>query len=53
MGRSPCRVPVGCCKYYRASRDNSRRSGSENLAGILERPREQEETSGYSDGIKR
>jgi len=53
MSRSPYRVPVGCCKYYRASPDDSRRSGSENLAGILERPREQGETSGYSDRIKR
>jgi len=53
MGRSPCRVLVGCCKYYRASPDDSRRSGSENLTGILERPQKQEETSGYSYGIKR
>jgi len=37
-GRSPRRVSVGCCKHYGASPDESRPSGSQNLAGLLERP---------------
>ena len=37
-GRSPCRVSVGCWKHYGASPDESRPSGSQNLAGLLERP---------------
>jgi len=37
-GRSPRRVSVGCCKHYGASLDESRPSGSQNLAGLLERP---------------
>jgi len=37
-GRSPRIVSVGCCKNYRASPDESRPSGSQNLAGLLERP---------------
>jgi len=37
-GRSPCRVSVGCCKHYRASPHESMPSGSQNLAGLLERP---------------
>ena len=37
-GRSPRRVSVGCCKHYGASSDEFRTSGSQNLAGILERP---------------
>jgi len=36
--RSPRRVSVGCCKHYGASPDESRLSGSQNLAGLLERP---------------
>jgi len=38
-GRSPRRVSVGCCKHYGTSPDESRPWGSQNLAGILERPR--------------
>jgi len=37
-GRSPGRVSVGCCKHYRASPDESRPSGSQNLAGLRKRP---------------
>jgi len=37
-GRSPRRVSVGCCKHYGASPDESRQSGSQNLAGLLEKP---------------
>jgi len=37
-GRSPRRVSVGCCKHHGASPDESRPSGSHNLAGLLERP---------------
>jgi len=37
-GRSPRRVSVGCCKHYGASSDESRPSGSQNLAGLHERP---------------
>ena len=36
-GRSPRRVSVGCCKHYGASPDESRPSGSQNQAGLLER----------------
>jgi len=36
--RSPRRVWVGCCKHYGVSPDESRPSGSQNLAGLLERP---------------
>jgi len=36
--RSPHRVSVGCCKHYGTSPDESRRSGSQNLAGLLEKP---------------
>ena len=36
--RSPRSVSVGCCKHYRTSPDQSRLSGSQNLAGLLERP---------------
>jgi len=36
--RSPCRVSVGCCKHYGPSPDESRPSGSQNLAGLLVRP---------------
>jgi len=32
-GRSPCRMSVGCCKHYGASPEESRPSGSQNLAG--------------------
>jgi len=38
-GISLRRVSVGCCKHYGASPDESRPSGSQNLAGLLERPR--------------
>jgi len=37
-GSSPRRVSVGFCKHYGASPDESRPSGSQNLAGLLERP---------------
>jgi len=37
-GRSPRRVSVGCCAHYGASPDKFRPSGSQNLAGLLERP---------------
>jgi len=37
-GRSPRSVSIGCCKHYGASPDESRPSGSQNLAGLLERP---------------
>jgi len=37
-GRSLRRVSVGCCKHYGASADESRPLGSQNLAGLLERP---------------
>jgi len=37
-GRSPRRVSIGCCKHYGASADESRPSGSQNLAGVLARP---------------
>jgi len=37
-GRSPRRVSVGFCKDYVVSLDESRPSGSQHLAGILERP---------------
>jgi len=37
-GRSPRRVLVGCCNHYGASPDESRPSGSRNLAGLLKRP---------------
>jgi len=31
-------VSVRCCKHYGASPDESRPSGSQNLAGLRERP---------------
>ena len=34
--RSPRRVSVGCCKHYGASLEESRPSGSQKLAGLLE-----------------
>jgi len=37
-GRSPHTVSVVCCKHYGASLEDSRPSGSQNLAGLLERP---------------
>jgi len=37
-GRSPRRVSVGCCRHYGVSPDESRPSGSQNLAGLLQRP---------------
>jgi len=37
-GRSLRRVSVACCKHYETSSDQSRPSGSHNLAGLLERP---------------
>ena len=36
-GMCPRRVSVGCCKHYGVSPDESRPSGSQNLAGLLER----------------
>ena len=52
-GRSPRRVSVGCCKHYGASPDESRPSGSQNLADLLERaPGEKRLKGGCSDGIK-
>jgi len=38
QGRSPRRVSVRCCKHNGASPDQSRPAGTENLAGIGERP---------------
>ena len=35
-GWSAHRLSVGCCKHYGASPDESRLSGSQNLAGLLE-----------------
>ena len=40
MGSSPPTLSVWCCKHYGVSPDESRPSGSQNLAGIHERPQD-------------